>query len=190
MNGPAVVSTNSHHNVCISVDELYEALHAPEAASEAADQELSKRVRTFQFVTHVLQNYSNHLHHSKDQRTKGQGSCVIPVTLPQGPVVGREGPSQGALPQGDGEVDQPEEHKQVAEMKYQDVAVVYTLAAIEGEHALRARTHFGDVGLTEGLRQKKTENNRVPEEKPKHTGRISAKGEAREPTTPPPCGLQ
>uniref|UniRef100_A0A674MEP6 Uncharacterized protein n=1 Tax=Takifugu rubripes TaxID=31033 RepID=A0A674MEP6_TAKRU len=58
------------------------------------------------------------------------------VWLLQGPVIGSKGPSQGALAQRDGKVDQPEKHKQVAEMEHQDIAMVNALPPVEGEHAL------------------------------------------------------
>lgn len=41
-------------------------------------------------------------------------------------------------------------------MEDQDVAVVHALSTVEGKHALWARAHFGDIGLTEGLKEKKS----------------------------------
>lgn len=85
-----------------------------------------------------------------------QGACRDVGWLPQGPVVRCESSSQGALAQRDGKVDQPEEHEQVTQMQDEDVAVVHTFSTIEGKHALWPGTHFGNIGLTEGLK----ENNR------------------------------
>lgn len=50
-------------------------------------------------------------------KTGVEWACRDVIWLLQCPVIGREGPSQGALTQGDGKVDQPEEHEQIAQVK-------------------------------------------------------------------------
>lgn len=75
------------------------------------------------------------------------------MRLPLGPVVARKRASQGALLQGQAEVDQPEENQQVGQLQQEEVAVVGCLPAIEGKQTLRTQTQrcFGDVGSVEGL---------------------------------------
>uniref|UniRef100_A0A8C7CWE1 Uncharacterized protein n=1 Tax=Oncorhynchus kisutch TaxID=8019 RepID=A0A8C7CWE1_ONCKI len=132
-------TTQTHHDVGVPVHELDEMFQAPEAAFETANQEAGKSI-----------NDAKHLHKGQDQRAKCQRACVVPgrYTIH---LVGSEGPGQGALSQGDGKVDQPQEHQQVAQLQHKDVVVVEALAAVEGKGALGAWAHHGHVGLTEHL---------------------------------------
>lgn len=75
------------------------------------------------------------------------------LRLPLGPVVASKRPSQGALLQGQAEVNEPEEEQQVGQLQQEEVAVVGRLPAVEGEQTLRGHTWrwFGDVASAEGL---------------------------------------
>uniref|UniRef100_A0A3P9A5Y0 Uncharacterized protein n=1 Tax=Esox lucius TaxID=8010 RepID=A0A3P9A5Y0_ESOLU len=136
----------------VPVHELNEMFQTPEAAFQTADEKTGKSVP----VVQILQNNPERLYYSQDQRTKCQRTCVEPriYTNPfntrqhrtWGYILG-----QGALSQGDGEVHQPEEHQQVAQLQHEDVAVVEALATVESKGALGARADLCDVGLTERL---------------------------------------
>lgn len=84
----------------------------------------------------------------RKERTRGDV-----LRLPLGPVVASKSPGQGALLQGQAEVDEPEEEQQVGQLQQEEVAVVGGLPAIEGKQTLRTQTQRwrGDIGSVECL---------------------------------------
>uniref|UniRef100_A0A8C5JRA4 Uncharacterized protein n=1 Tax=Junco hyemalis TaxID=40217 RepID=A0A8C5JRA4_JUNHY len=178
--GAEVGAGDSHHDVGVPVEELEEFLQAPEAALEAAQEELGKLVLGgWRPVVQVLQDDPDHLHDGQDQRAEGQRARVVPgdgraaeggeeregrhvVGLLEGPVVGGEGARQRHLAQRDDEVGEPEEHEDVEELQHDEVPVVGGLAAVERKQALGVGAQLGDVAGVEGLRRT-PDTSKIPE---------------------------
>uniref|UniRef100_A0A8C5C8W8 Uncharacterized protein n=1 Tax=Gadus morhua TaxID=8049 RepID=A0A8C5C8W8_GADMO len=141
-----------YHDVRVPVHKLDEALQAPKAAFQTS-------CCTFKFMQEATCSIFVRAcvcvwaRASPDGPAEGgeerEGRDVL--GLLQGPVVGGEGPGQRALAQGDGEVDQPQEQEEVAELQQQDVAVVQALPPVEGERTLGALAGDGQAALAEGL---------------------------------------
>uniref|UniRef100_A0A8K9XPA4 Uncharacterized protein n=1 Tax=Oncorhynchus mykiss TaxID=8022 RepID=A0A8K9XPA4_ONCMY len=155
----------------VSVEELDEFLQAPEAALQAAEQELGKAILehhlTFQLLVQVLQQNPDDLNQRQDEGTEGKGACMVSrqgeedgvgwdvVGLLEGPVVGCEGPSQGHLTQRRHKVSTPEEEEHVVELEQDEVFMVVGLASVEGKQALGVRALGCDVGGVERLRKER-----------------------------------
>uniref|UniRef100_A0A663F5G4 Uncharacterized protein n=1 Tax=Aquila chrysaetos chrysaetos TaxID=223781 RepID=A0A663F5G4_AQUCH len=157
---------DSYHDVCVSIEEFDEFFQAPEAALQAAQEELGKLIICS--WRNILQCDPDDLDDGEDQRAKGKRAGVrdIPertaegreegegghvVGFLEGPVVRREGPCQRHLAQCDHEVGEPEEHEDVEELKDDEILVVCRLAPVECEEALGVRAQLGDVARVEGL---------------------------------------
>lgn len=62
------------------------------------------------------------------------------MRLRLGPVIASKGPSQGALLQGQTEVNQPEKDEQVGQLQQEQVAVIGCFSTVEGKETLRTLT--------------------------------------------------
>uniref|UniRef100_A0A663DR26 Uncharacterized protein n=1 Tax=Aquila chrysaetos chrysaetos TaxID=223781 RepID=A0A663DR26_AQUCH len=139
---------DSYHDVCVSIEEFDEFFQAPEAALQAAQEELGKLIICS--WRNILQCDPDDLDDGEDQRAKGKRAGVrdIPertaeggeegegghvVGFLEGPVVRREGPCQRHLAQCDHEVGEPEEHEDIEELKDDEILVVRRLAPVECE---------------------------------------------------------
>uniref|UniRef100_A0A8B9ICK0 Uncharacterized protein n=1 Tax=Anser brachyrhynchus TaxID=132585 RepID=A0A8B9ICK0_9AVES len=157
-----------YHDVGVSIEELDKFFQAPEAALQAAQEELGKlpRFGTFQPVVQVLQGDPDDLDDGEDQRPEGERAGDVPeraaeggeegegghvVRFLEGPVVRGEGACQRHLPQRDHKVGEPEEHEDVEELEDDEVLVVRRLSPIEREEALGVGAQLGDVGRVEFL---------------------------------------
>uniref|UniRef100_A0A3Q3Q1Q6 Uncharacterized protein n=1 Tax=Monopterus albus TaxID=43700 RepID=A0A3Q3Q1Q6_MONAL len=148
----------------VSVEELDKLLQAPEAALQAAQQELCKLILGDcgqQLVVQILQQNPDDLNDGEDEGAERQSSRVIPerhilsskpspqgrkqwagghvIWLDKGPVVGGKGPGQGHLSQSRDEVGTPEEEEDVVELQADQVLVVKSLSPVEGKKALGVR---------------------------------------------------
>uniref|UniRef100_A0A674CQZ0 Uncharacterized protein n=1 Tax=Salmo trutta TaxID=8032 RepID=A0A674CQZ0_SALTR len=147
---PSIHTVFNSHSV--SVEELDKFLQAPEAALQAAEQELGKAILehhlTFQLLVQVLQQNPDDLNQRQDEGAEGQGALsLLPegsAKLLEGPVVGCEGP-----------ISTPEEEEHVVELEHDEVFMVVGLASVEGKQALGVRALGRDVGGVERLRKER-----------------------------------
>uniref|UniRef100_A0A8B9QZ58 Uncharacterized protein n=1 Tax=Anas platyrhynchos TaxID=8839 RepID=A0A8B9QZ58_ANAPL len=164
--GAEVGAVNTpYHDVGVSVEELDKFFQAPEAALQAAEEELGElpRFGTFQPVVQVLQDHPDDLDDGKDERPEGkdvperaaegreEGEGRHVVGFLEGPVVRGEGARQCHLPQRNHEVDEPKEHEDVEELEDDEVLVVRRLSPVERKEALGIGAQLGDVGCVEFL---------------------------------------
>lgn len=87
---------------------------------------------------------------SVERRKEREGGDVF--GLPQGPVVGGKGSSEGTLAERDDKVDQPQEGEHVEHLEEQDVAVVEVLVAVGVEEAARLCAISRQVARVERLK--------------------------------------
>uniref|UniRef100_A0A8C7YV08 Uncharacterized protein n=1 Tax=Oryzias sinensis TaxID=183150 RepID=A0A8C7YV08_9TELE len=113
------VQQHLHHNVGVSVQELYDLLQTPEAALQAAQQELCKLILgSWRFVVQILQQNPDELDDGEDEGAKRQSPCHKPERSPQrrkhreGRNVVRLG--KGPVVRGKGSIGTPEEEEDVA----------------------------------------------------------------------------
>uniref|UniRef100_A0A663N593 Uncharacterized protein n=1 Tax=Athene cunicularia TaxID=194338 RepID=A0A663N593_ATHCN len=152
---------DAHHDVRVSVEEFDEFFQAPEAALQAAQEELGKLIICS--WREVLQSDPDDLDDGQDQGAEGeavperaakggeQGEGGHVVGFLEGPVVRSEGPRQRHLAQRNHEVGKPEEHEDVEELEDDEVLVVRRLAPVEREEALGVGAQLGDIARVEGL---------------------------------------
>uniref|UniRef100_A0A3B3HBU4 Uncharacterized protein n=1 Tax=Oryzias latipes TaxID=8090 RepID=A0A3B3HBU4_ORYLA len=112
-----------HHNVGVSVQELYDLLQTPEAALQAAQQELCKLILgSWRFVVQILQQNPDELNDGEDEGAKRQSPCHKPERSPQrrkhreGRNVVRLG--KGPVVRGKGSIGTPEEEEDVVELLF------------------------------------------------------------------------
>uniref|UniRef100_A0A8B9G7A7 Uncharacterized protein n=1 Tax=Amazona collaria TaxID=241587 RepID=A0A8B9G7A7_9PSIT len=163
----------SYHDVGVPIEELEELLQAPEAAFEAAQDELGHFVLCSCQSRRQQQNDPDDLDDGEDEGAEGQRAGVRTVPertaeggeerecrdilgLLEGPIIGCEGAGQRHLAQGDHEVDEPEEHEEVEELERDEVPVVGRLPPIERKEALGVGALLGDVARVEGLWKRRT----------------------------------
>jgi len=96
------------------------------------------------------------------QEARAQGKRGDVVRLGEGPVVGGEGPRQRALPQGDDEVDAPEERHGVVDLQVEEVPLEQTLVVVLDEDAA-GKGAARVVRRGEVLRRGRRENERTRE---------------------------
>uniref|UniRef100_A0A8V5H104 Uncharacterized protein n=1 Tax=Melopsittacus undulatus TaxID=13146 RepID=A0A8V5H104_MELUD len=148
----------SHHDVGVPIEELEELLQAPEAAFEAAQQELGHFILCSWEIEQEMGHDPDDLDDGEDEGAEGQGARVVPERSqlqewdnPQ--IIGCEGSGQSHLAQGDAEVAEPEEHEEVIELEGREAPVVPALAPIGGEEATGVRALETGVTGGEGLRR-------------------------------------